>query len=372
MIYLDNNATTFMHPEVKQILIEDDLLPKNPSSIHWVGRNARKLLEDARERLANVLSVKLGRGGYKIIFTSGGTESNNLIVNNFVDGILLYSATEHVSVRDCAANLKNSRELKVTRDGLVDIDFLNDELKQAGSSGGRALISVMAANNETGVIGKIEEMSQLAKQYGALFHTDAAQAFGKINIDINKLGVDFVTISSHKIGGPLGIGALVVREEEMLKPIFIGGGQERGERPGTENVLGALGFAQAAEISAKNIEKFASHTSSLRTYIENEINNTSCGMIISENSERLPNTVLIASKTLNADLQLIQFDAENIAVSNGSACSSGKVKNSHVLGAMGYDDKIANKVIRVSLSLANTMEDAKQFVLVWKKIHKIQ
>ncbi len=371
MIYLDNNATTFMHPEVKQILIEDDLSPKNPSSIHSVGRNARKLLEDARERLANALSIKLGRGGYKIIFTSGGTESNNLIINNFADDILLYSATEHVSVRDPAANLKNSRELKVTKDGLVDLDFLSEELKKVAPHG-RALISVMAANNETGVIGKIEEVSQLAKQYGSSFHTDAAQAFGKIDIDISKLGADFITISSHKIGGPIGIGALVVREEAILKPIIVGGGQERGERSGTENVLGALGFARAAEISAKNIEQFISHTYSLRIYIENEINKTDCGIIISENSYRLPNTILIASKILNSDLQLIQFDTENIAVSNGSACSSGKVRNSHVLGSMGYNDKVANKVIRVSLSLANTMEDAKKFVLAWKKIHKIQ
>ncbi len=371
MIYLDHNATTYMHAEVREILAAEDLLPKNPSSIHFAGRNARKLLEEARERLANILSIKLGRGGYKIIFTSGGTESNNLVINSFSEGVVLYSSTEHPSLRDAASALKNSKELIVDQEGNVDLDFLQSELNKVKNDGS-LLVSVMAANNETGVVGNVQELAGLARKNGAFFHTDAVQAFGKINMNISYLGVDFVTISSHKIGGPVGIGALVARDEARITPLFIGGGQERGERSGTENVLGALCFAKAAEIAAKNIEKYAKHTYSLRSYIENEINKTGYGVIVAENTERLPNTVLIASKILDSNLQLIQFDTEDIAVSNGSACSSGKVKSSHILKAMGYDSEISNKVIRVSLSLTNTMEDAKQFVSTWKKIHKIQ
>ena len=363
MIYLDHNSTTNVLEKVKAIIAENLKEPLNASSVHYYGRNARKLLEESREVIAQTLGIKLGRGGYKIIFTSGGTEANNLVINNFES--VLCPSIEHAAIIEPAKKVKNTTALKVNKDGIIDLVFL----QEVAPSDQKTLVSVMMANNETGVIQPIKEVVQIARDKGFLVHTDMVQAFGKINVNLQEYDVDFATISAHKIGGLVGIGALIVKDNITISPSILGGGQERSERSGTENVLGAICFAKAAEVACGNIDEYAKKTSDLRDYIESEIKKSGNGFVIAKNSNRLPNTSLIASNKVNADAMLIQFDMEGIAVSNGSACSSGKVKSSHVLQAMGYSEDVSKSVIRVSLGNNNTMKDAEEFIRVWNKVH---
>ncbi len=368
MIYLDHNATTHIIDEVKFIVNEhfDQLL--NPSSIHSFGRNSRKLLEDARAQIASSLGLRLGKGNYKIIFTSGGTEVNNLVVNNFRDGVVLYSAAEHASIIEPAKNLPSSFEINVNKNGVVDLDSLEKLLVL--HHGKKILVSVIAANNETGVIQQVKKVVAISRKYGAFVHTDAVQAIGKIGFDIKELDVDYVTISAHKIGGLVGFGALVTKDNITLIPQLLGGGQERSERAGTENVLGAIGFAKALEQAILDQNEYYNNIINLRNKLEDEIEKIAQGAIICRSSDRIPNTSLISLKGASSDQQIIEFDFAGIAVSKGSACSSGKVKNSHVLKAMGYDDEIINSVIRVSLGNGNTIEDVEKFISVWKEIYK--
>ncbi len=367
MIYFDHNATTHIIDEVKLLACNHFEQLLNPSSIHSFGRNSRKLLEDARKQIAVALGIKLGNGSYKILFASGGTEVNNLVINNFRDGVVLYSAAEHASVREVAETLPESFEIKVNKDGIIDFFSLEELLTL--QKGKKILISVAVANNETGIIQPVKKVVEMARKYGALVHTDAVQAVGKIKFDIKDLDVDYVTISGHKIGGFVGVGALVTRDHIKIIPQILGGGQERSERAGTENVIGIISLAKAIEIAISNLDEYSNKMKYLRDILEEEIENISPYSVISRVCDRIPNTSLIVLRGVSSDRQLIEFDLAGIAVSKGSACSSGKVRDSHLLQVMGYGKEITGSVIRVSLGKENTMDDVKRFIHVWKEIH---
>lgn len=364
MIYLDNNSTTRIIPEIFEALSEYTNIPMNPSSIHYFGREGRKLLESSRSKIASSLGIKIGRGEYKVIFTSGATEANNLVLKNHEDYHVFYSATEHPSVYNLCNQNEKAIQIPVDKNGVLDLSFLENNLIKL--KGEKILISVMAANNETGVINNLKAISNLAREYDAKIHSDAVQAVGKIPLNITDLDLDFVSISGHKIGAMSGVGALIAKDHHSLKAINVGGGQEKGERSGTENLIGAISLANATEFAVNNIVNYTEKTKKLRDFTEEELKKLG-GVIISSEVDRLPNTILVASNT-SSNVQLIKFDSENIAVSNGSACSSGRVQASHVLKAMKQDD-IASNVIRVSFSEDNTLEEAKKFVQVWKDIN---
>lgn len=361
-IYLDYNATSPVKPEVQKAMnaLYDNAL--NPSSVHFHGRKAKGLIENARLSIAKNIGIKLGRGEYDICFTSSGTEANNLLLSNFKDKVILVSKTEHLSILEPSSQNPNRILLDVNKDGMLDLDNLENILKTSPKG---SLISVIFANNETGVIQDIKKICEIAHKYEMLVHSDAIQACGKIDLDIEKSGLDFASISSHKIGGPLGAAALIHRSDFHVKPQIFGGGQEQGKRPGTENVTSIVGFAKALEvkISYKEIEK-------LRDRLEDAVKAICLeSVIFGKNAKRLPNTTLIAMPGIDAQTQLIYFDMNNISVSSGSACSSGKVKESHILKAMGYAS--INSAIRISLGANTKLDHIEKCISVWKELwHK--
>lgn len=348
--YLDHNATSPLRPEAKEAMLRAMDVLGNASSVHAEGRAARKLLDDSREAVAQALGVI----GPMVVFTSGGSEGNNMAVKGAPAGRLLISAIEHPSVIEAAkASGKRVDLIPVTGDGLVDLAALERMLP-----GPRALVSVMLANNETGVIQPVADVVRLAQAHGALVHTDAVQAFGKIPVNFGLLGVDLLTASAHKLGGPLGAGALVIRDGLALEPLIHGGGQELRRRAGTENLAAISGMAAAAQ--AKPIEIKA-----LRNHLEAALEGA---MIFGRAVPRLPNTTCFAVPGMSAETLLMAFDLDGIAVSSGSACSSGKVAKSHVLDAMGVAPDLARAAIRVSLGWTTTAADIDRFIAVWQRI----
>lgn len=365
-IYLDYNATSIMDQKVSELMI--NMLHKsisyNPSSIHYDGRNARVIMEEARQEIAKNLSIDYKKNNTHIIFTSSGTEANNLALNNFKSHILLIGSTEHVSIMD--NNHLSQIIIEVNNNGLINSEDLRSLLKE---NAGPKLVSIMLANNETGVINNIKELSEIAHQEGAVFHCDGSQAFGKIKVDFNDLGCDLLTISSHKCGGPVGAAALIANKNLVLKPSIKGGKQEQGLRAGTENLLAISGFGMAAKYCDEKIRKF-NEISALRDFMEQEILKAAPeAIIIGSKAPRLPNTSSIRMPNVKSEEQLIRFDLAGISISAGSACSSGRIASSHVLRAMKIDEKIANEVIRVSLGLKTTKEQIEKFVKLWKEIY---
>ena len=356
-IYLDHNASSPILPEVAMVMADTLAFVGNASSVHSSGRLARQKVEDARDKVARLVGARAS----EVVFTGGGTEANNLILNGIQFDHIMVSAVEHDSVLNA---INNVEILSVDENGLIDLDELEGRLDKTD---GRVLVSVMLANNETGVIQPISEVSGIAKKYGAMVHTDAIQACGKIKLDREALGVDFISLSAHKIGGPQGVGALIVNEEVPFEPMIRGGGQERGRRAGTENIAGIVGFGVASAIVADLIH--IAKTRALRDLLERGINKILPGSIVcGEKIDRLPNTSSIFMPGVNSETQVIKFDLNGIMISAGSACSSGKVQTSHVLRAMGIEDNIAANVIRVSLGNENTVEDVEFFITEWKKI----
>lgn len=367
MIYLDHNSTTNIDPRVKEYIIS--LMDKslNPSSTHNVGRFARNIVEEARLQLALLLGISLLSRDYDITFTSSGTESNNLIMKNFYDGDIFISAIEHLSIYNHIKHAPNIKVIRVDKQGLVDMEHLEELLTQ--SKAGKKLVSVMMANNESGVIQDIAKISEKVKNYDARFHSDLVQAFGKISLNIKDLGLDFATISGHKIGGGQGGAALISNSNFPLTPVIIGGGQEKGLRSGTENVLAIAGFGLAADLLRKDIAERYTKIKSLRDSLEKKLKKYSNVNIISDEVERLPNTTLFTVPNTDAHTKLIGFDLRNICVSSGSACSSGKISKSHVLTNMGIDEKEAKSSIRVSLGDTNTLEDVKAFMKAFEEVY---
>jgi cysteine desulfurase len=368
-LYLDWNATTPLRREAREAMAAAWDLCGNPSSVHSEGRQARRLIEDARASIAGAIGA-LPRN---VIFTSGGTEANALALApglRRATGLpvqrLVVSAIEHASV---LAGGRFPAEaigtIGVTRSGLVDLDQLRAMLE----SGPPALVSVMLANNETGAVQPIAEAAEIVHSAGGLLHVDAIQAFGKRSFDIKVMNADLVTLSAHKIGGPKGVGALALAEGLLgFEPLLRGGGQELGHRAGTENVAGIAGFGAAAKAATGALERDAFRLENLRNRLEKGLRQTPGAIVFSDNAPRLPNTTLFTAPGLKAETAVIGFDLAGIAVSSGSACSSGKVQPSHVLEAMGFGPKLAQGAVRLSLGWSTSDADIDRCLEAWRKL----
>ena len=357
-VYFDHNATAPVMTEVTDLMSEVMAVVGNASSTHTYGRHARQKVEDARISIANLIGAKPS----EVIFTSGGTEANNLVLSGITCDHILVSAVEHKSVLDATNNIEL---LAVDNNGLINLESLEARLKQIND---QTLISVMLANNETGIIQPVSEVSKIAKKYGALVHTDAIQAFGKIRVNRGDLGADFISLSAHKIGGPQGVGALVINENIPLNPLIKGGGQERGHRAGTENIPSIAGFGAVAE--KRGDLGHISNIETLRDELENLVKKIAPEVVVfGENIARLPNTSCISIPGINSQTQVMKFDLAGIMVGAGSACSSGKVETSHVLKAMGVDENLTSAAIRLSLGPENTTKDVEYFIRICEKIY---
>jgi cysteine desulfurase len=371
MIYFDHNATTIAHEDVKKLAISLMGKPLNPSSIHTNGREARAIVEKARRQVAKSTGIGENSKDYQITFTSCGTESDNWIISNYSDGDVFISSIEHAAILEETQYLPSIKKIKVNIDGLVDLDDLRLLLSQ--SKNPKKLVSVMMANNETGVIQPIKEIVKIAKEFGAQVHSDCVQSFGKIELNIVDLGIDFVTISAHKIGGLQGAAALIAKSEFALKPMIVGGGQEKKMRSGTENVLAIAGFGLASELAQQELEMRANKMRKLQKRLEDGIlKDFPQVKIIGSASPRLPNTsLIIAPSNSDTDTQgkIMKFDLKGFAVSSGSACSAGKIGKSLVLMAMGVDYQDASSAIRVSLSHYNSEAEIDAFIKTFKEIY---
>jgi len=368
-IYLDWNATAPLRREAREAMAAAWDLDGNPSSVHAEGRHARRLVEEARAGLARAVGA-LPRN---VVFTSGGTEANALALTPGLrrdSGLpverLLVSAIEHASV------LAGGRfpaqaigTVGVTGSGLLDLDRLRALLQ----SGPPALVSVMLANNETGAVQPVAEAAEIVHAAGGLLHVDAIQAFGKISFDINGLNADLITVSGHKIGGPKGVGAVVLAEGVRgLEPLLRGGGQELGRRAGTENVAGIAGFGAAVKTAMDSLRNDAIRLENLRNRLETGLRQTPGAIVFAGDVPRLPNTTLFTVPGLKAETAVIGFDLEGIAVSSGSACSSGKVQPSHVLEAMGFGPNIAQGAVRLSLGWSTSQAEIDRCLEAWRKL----
>lgn len=353
MIYLDYNATTPVNESAKKAILHSLDLLGNPSSIHTYGRDVRKVFENARDQIAQFLNV----AARNITFTSGATEANNLIINGF-NGNILIESTAH----DSLLNAKSGSTLiSVNDQGIINTNDLEEKLAKSKAP---TLVAIMAVNNETGVIQPIQEILAICVKYKAHLHVDAVQAVGKISV--NYASLPSFSLSAHKFGGPKGIGALVINQPLTIKPLLKGGGQERSLRAGTENLIGAVGMGAALSEEMFNNEKLTE----LRDYLEKSINSISKDVVFfGNNSPRVFNTSAFALPGVKSEIQLMQFDTNKIAISSGSACSSGKVKTSHVLKAMGITDDIAKCAIRVSMGFKTTKSEIDEFLKVWQKIY---
>jgi cysteine desulfurase len=370
--YFDWNATAPLRPQAAEALREALAVPGNPSSVHAEGRAARRLVEEAREDVAALVAARPG----DVFFTSSGTEANMLALTPAIQTAderqprekLLISAIEHSSVRTGGRFPRDAvADIAVGADGRVDLTALADAL--AGTV--RPLVSIMLANNETGVVQPIAQAAAIVHAAGGLLHVDAVQAAGRIACDINALGADLLTLSAHKFGGPKGVGALIRAREDIHfpDPLIRGGGQERGLRAGTENVAGIAAFGAAAAAVRRQGAAEADHMRALRDKLETGLKAVAPGVaIFGAAAERLPNTTLFAVEGMKAETAVISFDLEGIAVSSGAACSSGKVQPSHVLAAMGVSPALARGAVRLSLGWTTTETDIERCLGAWRKL----
>lgn len=367
MIFLDHNATTPMLDVAKNAIIGLQDEPLNPSSIHAFGRASRSHMDKARKQIANLLGIDNLNRDYNITFTASGTEANNLILDNYINGDIFISSIEHASVEMPAKVMPNTYIIPILKSGLLDIEYLEKAL--AGSKSRRKLVSVMLANNETGIIQPIKEIAKIAHRYSAKMHSDIVQAVGKIPVNLNDLGLDFASISGHKFGGGAGCGALISKADAHIQPSILGGGQEKSARSGTENVLAISATGAAAEYCINNLDKRTRHLNKLREYLELEIKNKLPNIkIINEDVERLPNTTSIIIPSKSASQMVIALDLQGIAISSGSACSSGKVSKSKVLSAMGYNYSEASSAIRISVGMQNNKDEIDQLLGALKNL----
>jgi cysteine desulfurase len=358
--YLDWNATAPLRPEAAAAMSEALGRWGNPSSVHRRGRAARQIIERAREAVAGLLGDADPSG---VIFVSGGTEANHLALLGAGRERVLVSAVEHDSVRSA---VPAAEIIPVGPEGIVSLDALERLL---ATDGRPALVSVMHANNETGVIQPIAEIAAIARRHGAVFHCDAVQASGKIALELDTIGADLITLSAHKIGGPPGVGALVVTGGVELTPLLRGGGQEHRRRAGTENLPGIAGFAAAAAAAATEIPVYK-RVAALRDGLEAEIAAIAPdAVVLGVAANRLPNTSAIAMPGVAAETQVVAFDLDGVMVSAGAACSSGKVGPSHVLAAMRVDPEIGASTIRVSLGWSSTEAEIDHFLRAWTALY---
>jgi cysteine desulfurase len=368
-VYLDWNATTPLRPEARQAVADACDLNGNPSSVHTEGRKARRLVEEARAAVAEAV----GGRPQDVIFSSGGTEANALALT---PGLrrgagqpvqrLLVSAIEHTSV---LAGGRFPPEaigiINVTGSGLVDLDHLRSLV----GDGPPALVSVMFANNETGAVQPVAEVARIVHEAGGLLHVDAIQALGKIPFDIKSIGADIVTLSAHKVGGPKGAGAVVLAGDvQGLEPLLRGGGQELGRRAGTENVAGISAFGAATKAAMAALDGDTARLRNLKDRLEEGLKQTPGMIVFSEDAPRLPNTTLFTVPGLRAETAVIGFDLAGIAVSSGSACSSGKFQPSYVLDAMGTGRELAQGAVRLSTGWSTSEADIDLALKAWRKL----
>lgn len=372
--YFDWNATAPLRQEAREAMVAALGLTGNASSVHSEGRAARKLIEDARLQVASLV----GATAKSVTFTSGATEANMLALTPAleVDGRkeprdrLFVSAVEHPSVRSGGRFRADMIEvLPVDGSGIVDLAALESALGRSE----RPLVSVMLANNETGVIQPIRQIADIVHAAKGILHVDAVQGAGRIDCDIEALGADLLSLSSHKLGGPQGAGALVRRDGvHIVEPLILGGGQERNLRAGTENVVAIAGFGAAAQAASHAMHGDASRMAALRDRFESALKAaTPAAVIFAAEAPRLPNTSLFTVPGLKAETAIISFDLNGIAVSSGSACSSGKVQASAVLAAMGVEPELARGAVRVSLGRTTTEADIDLLLSAWIRVFSI-
>jgi cysteine desulfurase len=352
-IYLDYSATTPLRPEARQAMqpfLDDEF--GNPSSVHAAGRAARMAVEESRRRLRDSLGGPKG----EIVFTGSGSESDNLAILGFArrapGGCIVRSAIEHKAVLESTRALREGgydvREAPVDSSGTVIVEALADLLPGDGRP---TLVSVMWANNETGVIQPVARIAALCRERGVLFHSDAVQAFGKIPLDLDSIPVDLLSLSAHKIGGPKGVGTLLVRGVIALEPLVYGGGQEAGLRSGTQNVAAIAGFAEAAAVASAELAAVAPAWRTLRDRLQDGLTRALPHLIVNggDAAERLPHVLNVSVPGVDIEGLLTALDLEGIQVSSGSACTTGSVEPSHVLRAMGRQGDAARNTIRLSL-----------------------
>lgn len=366
MIYLDYNATAPLHKNVikkiQNLKFEEF---GNPSSVHKIGRNSKKIVEEVRRNILSSLKAK----NYDLIFTSGATESNNLAIKGFIKKnnikTIFSLQTEHASVIDVVKNLDIEKKFfNINSNGNVNLKEIEELLSKQTSP---FLVSIMFANNESGIIHPINEIAKIVRKYKGIIHCDGVQSLGKIEIDLDSLDVDLFSISSHKIGGPTGVGALLINTRNNISPEITGGGQEKNLRSGTENFLGIVGFGEVIN-EVNNLAKICnSEIKNNRDLLEANLKKLSNEIkIFGEDTNRLANTCYFAYPSMTSENQVIALDQKGICVSSGAACSSGKVEPSHVLKAMQVDEKYIHSAIRVSLGWDSTKEQIETFFNIWK------
>ena len=365
-VYFDHNATTAIDKKVLSVMMPYlEMQQGNPTSQHSFGRHARTAIEEAREQVALAIHAHPS----EVIFTSGGTEANNMIVHGAAiknpQSTLVRSNIEHPCVaRPMEALTHQGWQqdlLKVNHDGVV-----TTEAYQNISANNIALVSVMLANNETGAIQEMANLSDFAKDKKALSHTDAVQAFGKIDVRFDELGIDAMTLSSHKIYGPQGVGALILNKRSDIEPLIYGGGQEKNLRSGTENIAAIVGFGKACELISESLEASSRVTRELQTTLELHLKALGA-VIFSEKVKRLSNTTFFAFKDIEGSTLLTALDKKGFAIASGSACSSVNKEPSHVLLAMGIDEDLARGALRISFGNQNTLNDVTSFIEALKK-----
>lgn len=360
MIYLDHNATTPLNERVLEAMLP--FLTRhygNPSSLYRYGRLARTAIDMAREQVAALVGVS----PTQVIFTSGGTEANNLALNH-ATATLAVSTIEHPSILEPAQHSGLELQfIEVNQHGLIKPEAIEDLSKHPPN-----FISMMLANNETGVIQPIADYAEQLRTNHSLIHTDAVQALGKIPVSFDDLNVDFMTLSSHKIYGAKGCGALIVSKHIEAKPLIYGGGQEHNTRSGTENVASIVAFGKAAELAQHELTQRYHYLFTLRTLLEQHLKTIPKLTIFAEYSPRLPNTVMFGIDNVDGEMLVMQLDQKGIAVASGSACASGGSLPSHVLTAMAIDAEQAKTAVRISLGMANTEQDIFEFIKQLKKL----
>jgi cysteine desulfurase len=360
MAYFDHNATSPVSVDVEEAVVSALRDFGNPSSVHAKGRAARKIVENAREEIADLV------GGLpeNVIFTSGATEANNQALLCSGRKQVIASAIEHPSVLEISPG---DPKISVGANGVVELESLSTILRRRGRF---AVVSVMAANNESGVIQPVKGSAECAHAAGALFHCDAVQAVGRIPIDMKRLGVDMLTISAHKLGGPKGAGALILGEGVEIEAFIQGGGQERSHRGGTENVPGIAGFGVAVREARARRLSIGRIANLIGVLERRAVAAVPDAVIFGEDAPRIANTSMLALPGVDAETQIMALDLAGIEVSAGAACSSGKVGESHVLQAMGVPDELGRCGIRISIGAENTVEEVDKFIEVWSGLRK--
>jgi len=365
IIYFDHNSTTKLAASALAKMNEAYALPLNGSATHYFGRKGGKLVAEARQDLKNFLNAE----NYEVTFTASGTEATNMVIFGSSVSKILFSKIEHASVFNSRPKNVEIIEIESLPNGVIDVADLEQKLEQITDS--NFLVSVMLANNESGALQPVEEISKIAHRKGGLIHTDIVQAVGKIAVDLEKLNVDFASISAHKINGPQGVGALLTRKGLDLKPIIFGGSQEKNKRAGTLNVAGIAGFGEACKLGKEKIATYK-EVEILRNFLESEISKVASNdvKIFATEVARLPNTSYISIKNSDSQTQLINFDLNGICVSAGPACSSGTLKESRILKAMRIGADFSQGAIRVSLGPDNTKEEVERFIKIWTEFYK--